>query len=122
MVSRQPANQVQGEDQAEKYNQQPSLAPGLDSCENGVKYCPNMCNILLPVYISAHYKPGGSGGLAEQKQMSEHSVCKTCEVGPRCSEAAQTKTGREISDGSPGANSTRTAHSSIMVTVSSVQV
>ena len=70
---------------------------------DGVNYCPDMGNNILPSYIPAYYKQGISGerSQAEHLQASKlkDKVCKTCRDGPRCKVDNWNKTGRTISDG-----------------------
>ena len=51
----------------------------------------------------------------------QNPVCLTCKDGPRCEVTNLTKTGLELPDGSPCANST-VKHPEIKVTVSSVHL
>ena len=51
----------------------------------------------------------------------QNPVCLTCKDGPRCEVTNLTKTGLELPDGSPCANST-VKHPEIKVIVSSVQL
>ena len=98
----------------------------LDWQTDGIKYCPGMGNVLLPSYFPVKYKPGyrGSRDQAEQLQLSQlqNPVCLTCKDGPRFEVTNLTKTGLELPDGSPCANSTRIKHPEIQVTVLSVQL
>ena len=54
----------------------------------GMKYCPGMDDILLPVYTPVGYKPGFSGnsGRAEQIYVTQtyEKVCTLCMDGPMC--------------------------------------
>ena len=93
---------------------------------DGVKYCPNMASIVLPSYVPSSDKAGYSGGIdqAEQIQVQlnrqQYSVCTSCKDGPRCADIYSYKPVLEVEVGSPCANTTRTAHTAIQISVSSV--
>ena len=59
-----------------------------DDFRQGIKYCPDMEDIILPVYTPVSYKPGFSGnkGRAEQIHQPQtcEKVCSLCMDGPRC--------------------------------------
>ena len=92
---------------------------------DGIKYCPDMCNVVLPSFIPVKFKPGFSGRLDQAEQMliskQQYQVCVICKDGPRCTVTHQTKTGLAMQDGSPCAASTWTAHPEIVVTVPGLQ-
>ena len=52
----------------------------------------------------------------------QYQVCHSCMDGPRCTDIYLYKQVLEVEDGSPGARTTRTAHSAIQISVSSVQL
>ena len=91
---------------------------------DGVKYWPDMGNIVLPSYVPSTNKVGYSGGIgrAEQSQVArqQYSVCTGCKDGPRCTDIYSYKPVLEVEVGSPCANTTRTAHTAIQISVSSV--
>jgi hypothetical protein len=92
---------------------------------DGIKYCPDMSNVVLPSFIPVKIKPGFSGRLDQAEEMlirkQQYQVCVICKDGPRCTVTHQTKTGLAMQDGSPCAASTWTAHPEIVVTVPGVQ-
>ena len=81
---------------------------------DGIHYCPDMRNIVLPSYVSAKYKPGFSGKKGQAEQEHGHTikltdkVCQVCRNGPRCEFASWKKTEHTILDGSPCATRART--------------
>ena len=93
---------------------------------DGVRYCPDMRNIVLPSYFPIMYKPGysGGGGRVEHIQLKkqQYQAFLSCKDGPRRTDTHLTKTGLEVQDGSPSEISTRTAHPAIQITVKSVQL
>ena len=52
----------------------------------------------------------------------QYQVCHSCKDGPRCTDIYLYKQVLEVEDGSPGASTTRTAHSAIQISVPSVQL
>ena len=84
---------------------------------DGIHYCPDMSNFVLPSYVSINYKPGfsGSKGQAEQKLIHTNKlkdiVCEVCRNGPRCEFVVacwRKRSNHTIWDGSPCAAGTRT--------------
>ena len=87
----------------------------------GMKYCPSMDDILLPVYTPVSYKPGYSGNSDQAEHLcmeqTYKKVCMLCMDGPRCKFNTVKEQFSVDSINAPSAIDDKAAHSDCKISV-----